>query len=418
MEQGNNPRVGIPLDLLRTYPADDGQEREIESRAHRLEVACGKFGIDAQVERVRLGPTCSLYEVSLPAGTRARRLAVLADDLARSLRVASVRVVPPMPGADLIGVEVPNPRRQTVGVRQVVESGSGGTFPLFLGVDTVGRPVSADFATLPHLLIAGSTGSGKTVCLHAAIVSLLFSSCRLLLIDPKREEFSRYAGCRSMLRPPVYDAQEAVETLAWAAEEMDRRYSGHAARDPLAIVVDELADLVLQAKEVERNIVRIAQKGRAAKMHLLLATQHPVVDVVTGLIKANFPWRIAFRTATASDSRVILDQSGAERLLGAGDMLCLLPDSHRIIRGQGAFLCKSELAAIVKAASGEQRFANCKPSICDDPLFPVICDLIRSGEINSINGIRKRYRMHERRASRLFNSALRIKDTTDDAPIS
>lgn len=385
-----------PLSLLcdpEPFPIEE-QEQKLREVAALLEKTCQDFGLTVRVVGIHTGPVITQYEVALETGLRLNRLTALADDLALNLKVPAVRVVAPLPGRNTVGIEVPNEIRQTVRLKEVVAALAGTPrvarfkLPIFLGKDVEGRPLAYDLAAMPHLLIAGRTGTGKSVCLNTIIVSLLLTrapqDCRLILIDPKKVELSDYARIPHLLTPVVTDEKKAAAILAWAVEKMEERYEWlHRARvrniavyneldeeeilrrtQPadeeerravprrlpyLVIVIDEVADLILRMKkEIEGNIILLAQKSRAAGIHLVLATQKPTVDVVTGLIKSNLPARICFQVASRSDSAVVLDEKGAERLLGHGDMLFLQPGTSTILRAQGALIEDQEIARVVQ----------------------------------------------------------------------
>ena len=379
------------------------QKREALKKAEILERTCQEFGYEVKVVEIETGPVISQYEIELAAGLRLQKITALADDLAIAMRVPSVRIVAPIPGKNSVGVEVPNETRQIVRLRQVMEQSDKQIkkmkIPLFLGADAVGAPLVADLASLPHLLIAGRTGTGKSVCLNAIISSILMTrrpdEVRMLMIDPKMVELSGYARLPHLMHPVVTDMRKAEAILAWACEKMDERYTLLAKAgvrhvtsynqlgeeellerlDPetdeerakipstlpfIVIVADEIADLMMTAgKDVERHIIRLAQKSRAVGIHLILATQKPTVDVITGLIKSNLPARISFQVASKTDSRVVLDAQGADKLLGMGDMLFLWPGTSNLLRGQGTYLSDDEIDAITDTVStGEQNFVN------------------------------------------------------------
>lgn len=379
------------------------QKREALKKAEILERTCQEFGYEVKVVEIETGPVISQYEIELAAGLRLQKITALADDLAIAMRVPSVRIVAPIPGKNSVGVEVPNETRQIVSLRQVMEQGDKQIkkmkIPLFLGADAVGAPLVADLAALPHLLIAGRTGTGKSVCLNAIISSILMTrrpdEVRMLMIDPKMVELSGYARLPHLMHPVVTDMRKAEAILAWACEKMDERYTLLARAgvrhvtsynqlgeeellerlDPendeerakipstlpfIVIVADEIADLMMTAgKDVERHIIRLAQKSRAVGIHLILATQKPTVDVITGLIKSNLPARISFQVASKTDSRVVLDAQGADKLLGMGDMLFLWPGTSNLLRGQGTYLSDEEIDSITDTVStGEQDFVN------------------------------------------------------------
>ncbi len=391
------------LDLL--LPADDfcydQQEKEVRRKAKILEKTFRDFGFQVKVVEIETGPVIAQYEIELATGLRLSRITGLADDLAIALRVPSVRIVAPIPGKNSVGIEVPNEQRQVVRLREVMEECNGRIkkmrIPLFLGKDVSGNPLTVDLSTLPHLLIAGRTGTGKSVCLNAIISSILMTrrpdEVRLLMIDPKMVELSCYKTLPHLMHPVVTDMRKAEAILAWAVDKMEERYSllahagvrhvsvynqlgeeelierlrpsddeEHAAIPRhlpfIVIVADELADLMMTSgKEVEQHIIRLAQKSRAVGIHLILATQKPTVDVITGLIKSNLPARIAFQVASRTDSRVVLDEMGAERLLGNGDMLFLWPGTSTLLRGQGTYLGDEEINKVVDVVStGEQDF--------------------------------------------------------------
>lgn len=393
-----------PLEMLEqgdTLPFEQ-QKREALIKAEILEKTCKQFGFVVKVVEIETGPVISQYEIDLEPGLRLQKIVALADDLAIAMRVPSVRIVAPIPGKNSVGVEVPNETRQVVRLRGVMEQCDAQIkkmkIPLFLGADAVGAPMVADLASLPHLLIAGRTGTGKSVCLNAIITSMLMTrrpdEVRMLMIDPKMVELSGYARLPHLMHPVVTDMRKAEAILAWAVEKMEERYQLLARAgvrhvttfnqlgeeeimerlDPtdeerdsiptnlpfIVIVADEMADLMMTAgKDVETHIIRLAQKSRAVGIHLILATQKPTVDVITGLIKSNLPARIAFQVASKTDSRVVLDAQGADKLLGCGDMLFLWPGTSTLLRGQGTYLSDNEIDSITDAVStGEQNFVN------------------------------------------------------------
>ncbi len=371
------------------------QEKEVRRKAKVLEKTFADFGFNVRVVEIQTGPVIAQFEVELEAGLRLSKITALSDDLAIALRVPSVRIVAPIPGKNTVGVEVPNNQRQLVRLREVMEEANGRAakmrIPIYLGKDVAGAPMVCDLASLPHLLIAGRTGTGKSVCLNSIIVSLLMTrrpdEVRMLLIDPKMVELSPYKSIPHLMHPVVTDMRKAEAILAWAVEKMEERYhllaragvrhisnynqlgeeelmerlgveSPEERRQiPLhmpyiVIVADELADLMMTAaKEVEGHIIRLAQKSRAVGIHLVLATQKPTVDVITGLIKSNLPARICFQVASRTDSRVVLDEMGADKLLGNGDMLFLWPGTSTLIRGQGTYLSDDEINKVIAAVS-------------------------------------------------------------------
>ncbi|RMF42768.1 MAG: DNA translocase FtsK [Planctomycetota bacterium] len=393
------------LELLLDSDDMDFEQQAVEVRrkAKILEKTFKDFGFNVRVVEIETGPVIAQYEVELEAGLRLSKITGLADDLAIALRVPSVRIVAPIPGKNTVGIEVPNETRQVVRLREVIEEVGSKTkaskIPLFLGKDVSGNPLCVDLATLPHLLIAGRTGTGKSVCLNAIIASILMTKrpdeVRMLMIDPKMVELSGYGRLPHLMHPVVTDMRKAEAILAWAVDKMEERYAllaragvrhitsyNELGREELidrlqpetpeeaemipdhlpfiVIVADEMADLMMTAgKEVEQHIIRLAQKSRAVGIHLILATQKPTVDVITGLIKSNLPARISFQVASRTDSRVVLDEMGAEKLLGNGDMLFLWPGTSMLLRGQGTYLSDDEINAVVDHCStGEQHFVN------------------------------------------------------------
>jgi S-DNA-T family DNA segregation ATPase FtsK/SpoIIIE len=394
-----------PLDLL--LPPDevsyDEHEREVRRKARILQKTFKNFGFNVKVVEIETGPVIAQYEIELEAGLRLSKITGLADDLAIALRVPSVRIVAPIPGKNTVGIEVPNEHRQIVRLREVIEEANGRAkrlnIPIFLGKDVSGNPLLVDLAALPHLLIAGRTGTGKSVCLNSIIVSMLMGrgpdEIRMLMIDPKMVELSGYQKLPHLMHPVVTDMRKAEAILAWAVDKMEERYQllaragvRHVSvfnqlgddelRDRIrpnsereweeiprqlpfiVIVADEIADLMMTAgKDVEQHIIRLAQKSRAVGIHLILATQKPTVDVITGLIKSNLPARIAFQVASRTDSRVVLDEMGAEKLLGNGDMLFLLPGTSTMLRGQGTYLSDDEISRVVDfVGTDDPQFAH------------------------------------------------------------
>jgi DNA segregation ATPase FtsK/SpoIIIE, S-DNA-T family len=365
------PAVG----LLAVPPASmlSRTREELEANAGTLKRKLQDFGVDGHIVQASPGPVITSYEFEPAPGIKVSQVVNLSDDLALAMKAAAVRIIGPIPGRGTVAVEVPNPEQATVYLREILVSGefveAKGRLPLALGKDTTGNPVVSDLASMPHLLIAGSTGSGKSVGLNTMICSLLYKATpadvRFLLIDPKRLELGIYEGIPHLLAPVVTDAKEAAMRLKWIVGKMDERYKtlqakavrniegynrevGPEERIPYwVVVVDELADLMMvSAGEVQNSLVRLAQIARAVGIHLIVATQRPSVDVVTGLIKANFPTRIAFQVASKVDSRTVLDQNGAEQLLGRGDMIFVPPGAGRPMRVHGAWVADNEVKAI------------------------------------------------------------------------
>jgi DNA segregation ATPase FtsK/SpoIIIE, S-DNA-T family len=359
-------KVPAPTELKRT-------REELQENAETIRKKLQDFEVEGRIVQVSPGPIITSYEFEPAAGVKIAQVVNLADDLALALKSASVRIVGPIPGRGTVAIEVPNSEAATVYLREIFVSAefaeSKGRLPLALGKDVTGTPVVSDLTAMPHLLVAGATGSGKSVGLNAMICSILYKTTpadvRFLLIDPKRLELSIYEGIPHLLAPVVTDAKEAAARLRWIVGKMDERYkllqtkqvrsieSYNKAVGPeehlpyWVVVVDELADLmVVSAGEVQTSLVRLAQIARAVGIHLIVATQRPSVDVVTGLIKANFPTRIAFQVASKVDSRTVLDGNGAEQLLGRGDMIFVPPGANKQMRVHGAWVGDDEVRAI------------------------------------------------------------------------
>jgi S-DNA-T family DNA segregation ATPase FtsK/SpoIIIE len=383
-----------PMDLLvepeHTFAAV--QEKVVKAKAAALEQLLTEFNILARVVAADTGPVVTMFELELAAGVKVSQISTLANDIARALGVGAVRVVAPLPGKHTIGIEVPNTEKEKVRMKDIMQL--AGTrpermeIPLFLGKDSSGEALVSDLTTMPHLLIAGTTGSGKSVCINSIITGILLTKrpdeVKVILIDPKMVEMTIFNTIPHLMCPIVTETQRAVQILEWATVKMDERYAllaearvkniaeynklgaaeiikrfnpgsdDEEAKIPkrlryIVIVIDELADLMMTAaKEIEAYIVRLAQKSRAVGIHIVLATQRPQATVVTGLIKSNMPSRIGFRVAARLDSRIVLDQNGAETLLGEGDMLFLKPGSSDLARAQGTFVDERELKRIVK----------------------------------------------------------------------
>jgi S-DNA-T family DNA segregation ATPase FtsK/SpoIIIE len=397
-----------PLSLLDDAPPvqETVSVQTLEFTSRLIEKKLSDFGVDAKVVAAYPGPVITRYEIEPATGVKGSQIVNLARDLARSLSLTSIRVVETIPGKNYMGLELPNPKRQIVRLTEILSSkiyhDSSSSLTVALGKDIAGNPICADLAKMPHLLVAGTTGSGKSVGINATILSLLYKSdpndVRMILIDPKMLEMSVYEGIPHLLAPVVTDMRQAGHALNWAVSEMERRYKlmsklgvrnlagynvkiAEAAKkeqhipnpfsltpdapEPLdklptiVIIIDELADLMMVVgKKVEELIARIAQKARAAGIHLILATQRPSVDVITGLIKANIPTRIAFQVSSKIDSRTILDQMGAETLLGMGDMLYMPPGTGLPVRVHGAFVSDEEVHRVVEhlKAQGEPNY--------------------------------------------------------------
>ena len=364
-----------PVGLLKVPPASELKRtrEELQDNAETIRRKLQDFEVEGRIVQVSPGPIITSYEFEPAAGVKISQVVNLGDDLALALKSASVRIVGPIPGRGTVAIEVPNSEAATVYLREVFVSAefaeSKGKLPLALGKDVTGTPVVSDLTTMPHLLVAGATGSGKSVGLNSMICSILYKASpadvRFLLIDPKRLELSIYEGIPHLLAPVVTDAKEAAARLRWIVGKMDERYKtlqlkqvrniegynkvvGPEEKLPYwVVVVDELADLMMvSAGEVQTSLVRLAQIARAVGIHLIIATQRPSVDVVTGLIKANFPTRIAFQVASKVDSRTVLDGNGAEQLLGRGDMIFVPPGANKQTRVHGAWVADDEVRGI------------------------------------------------------------------------
>jgi DNA segregation ATPase FtsK/SpoIIIE, S-DNA-T family len=423
------PDVLPPLDLLREPPPHDAEQdrRALDENGERLMDALRTFKVDGEISGRTSGPTVTQYEITPAPGVKVRQIASLSNDIALAMRAASIRIVAPIPGRGAVGVEVPNPTRESVVLRDLLESreyaGTQRALPIALGKDLEGKPVVADLAKMPHLLIAGATGSGKSVCVNTIITSLVYrhtpETLRFLMVDPKMVELSVYNALPHLRHKVITDNRDAAAILKWAVMEMQDRYrllaengarnlqdfnekvrAGAPLKNPrrpdvafevnaytggilpyIVVVIDELADLMMTVQaEVETPLAMLAQKARAIGIHLILATQRPSVNVLTGLIKANFPSRIAFRVASQVDSRTILDHMGAEALLGNGDMLFMAPGKSESDRLQGAFLANEETEALMtwyaerreaRLAAGEAVGALTRPDGEEDILEKV-----------------------------------------------
>ncbi len=473
-----DPNSELPALALLDSPSRTGvgySEEALQAMSRQVELKLRDFGIEVEVVAVHPGPVVTLFELQLAAGTKVSRITNLAKDLARALSTISVRVVEVIPGKSVIGLEIPNEQRETVYLGEVLKSEaydqSRSELTLALGKDIAGNPTIADLGKMPHALIAGTTGSGKSVAINAMVLSLLFKSkpsdVRLIMIDPKMLELSVYEGIPHLLAPVVTDMKEAANALRWCVAEMERRYrlmaalgvrnitgynrkvreaekKGTPIPDPLftpgpgalteeaevptlehlpyiVVIIDELADLMMVVgKKVEELIARLAQKARASGIHLLLATQRPSVDVITGLIKANIPTRIAFQVSSRVDSRTIIDQMGAEHLLGHGDMLYLTPGSSIPQRIHGAFVDDNEVHRVVKdlKKTGEPEYIDeilneltealpgMAPDGSDvetsDPLYDEAVRIVTETRRASISGVQRRLKIGYNRAARMI----------------
>ena len=381
-----------PMDLLSEGESKGikGGKRALADTASKLQKTLYSFGVSAKVENVSVGPAITRYELKPAEGVRVSKIANLADDIALNLAAKTIRIEAPIPGKQAVGIEVPNEESEVVHIRDILETDSfknhKSKLAFALGKDVSGDAIVTDIAKMPHVLIAGATGSGKSVCINTLISSIIYkakpSEVKLVMIDPKIVELSVYNGIPHLLIPVVTDPKKAAGALAWAVQEMENRYTMFASKGVrdlkgyneavekddnfgklphIVIIIDELADLMMVAKgDVEDAICRLAQKARAAGMHLVIATQRPSVDVITGLIKANIPSRIAFAVSSQVDSRTILDQVGAEKLLGKGDMLFFPTGAPKPVRIQGAFISDKEVEKLVNfvKANGETTYRD------------------------------------------------------------
>ena len=447
-------------ELLRESPPQltVADPKILQAKARQLTACLADFNINGEIQQVLPGPVVTMFEFKPAPGVKISTIAARNDDIALSLKALAVRIEAPIPGKDSIGVEIPNEKRQTVSLREIIESPvfamARSPLTLALGKDIQGAPQIADLATMPHLLVAGATGAGKSVCLNGFLVSILFKATpeqvKLLLIDPKRIELAIYSDLPHLVHPVVTDMTLAKSALEWAMCEMDSRYETLARlgvrniegfnqklaemgdKRPeefadlaplpyLVIVIDELADLMMtSAKDVETCIVRLAQLARAAGIHMILATQRPSVDVVTGLIKANFPTRISFQVTSRHDSRTILDTVGAERLLGKGDML-YKSGGAKLRRLHGAYVDEAEIEAVVahwKARQPQQfeldfsewrkegdaaaggTLSGGEGTTADDPMYAEAVEFVLSQGRASISLIQRRFRIGFNRAAR------------------
>ena len=369
-----------PISLLQKPPANDKgtDKKSIQATALKLQKTLASFGVDAKVTNITKGPTVTRYELTPSVGVKVSKIVNLTDDIALNLAAKSIRIEAPIPGKAAVGIEIPNTNNEGVFLREVIESDkfkkAESKLTFAIGKDTAGDIAIGDIAKMPHALIAGATGSGKSVCINAIITSILYKSkpseVKLILVDPKMVELSGYNGIPHLLIPVVTDPKKAAGALNWAVQEMVNRYSLFASKGvkdikgynkimeteesgvklpQIVIIIDELADLMMVApNDVEDAICRLAQMARAAGMHLIIATQRPSVDVITGIIKANVPSRVAFTVSSQVDSRTILDSAGAEKLLGKGDMLYFPVGEIKPLRMQGAFVTEKEVESIVE----------------------------------------------------------------------
>lgn len=419
-----------------------GLSDEVRENAAILKETLQSFNIDARILNASQGPSITRYELEPAAGVKVSKIVHLADDIALKLAATDIRIEAPIPGKAAVGIEVPNKKLTGVNLRDVIESETfqkaARGVPVCLGKDIAGNPIVADLTKMPHLLVAGSTGSGKSVCINTFIASILFKQrpedVKLILIDPKVVELSNYNGIPHLLTPVVTDPKKAASVLRWAVREMDDRYKRFAlthTRDIsrynelhpeetmpfIVIIIDELADLMMMASDdVEKSIIRLGQKARACGMHLVLATQRPSVDVLTGLIKANVPSRIAFAVSSQVDSRTILDMAGADKLIGKGDMLFYPLGASKPLRVQGAFISDSEIDEMVEFIKGQDgphydesvqkaQSENAEDSVdfFEDDLMRQAIDMVLETGQASTSMLQRRFRIGYTRAARMID---------------
>jgi len=457
--------------LLDEERPEDGslEDDYIQEKAKVLEDTLAEFGLSVKVIGIEPGPVITQYELELAPGIKVSRVISLSDDIAMALKAPSVRIVAPIPGRDSVGVEVPNTKKTIVRLRGLLGERPPdkiGIIPVYLGRDAQGEPLVADLTEMPHLLIAGATGAGKSVCINSVILSILMSQhpddVKLLLVDPKMVELSAYKDMPHLVCPVVTDMKKAATILEWACVQMDSRYDFLSAanvrhisrynklgpkglRDRLGvphdaeveipdkmpyiiIIIDELADLMMvAAKDIETSITRLAQKSRAVGLHLVLATQRPSVDVITGLIKSNLPVRLSFKVSSKIDSRTILDQNGAEKLLGRGDMLFSPPATAKLVRAQGTYVSDEEIRRVVDFAKDQRRpdyddelvdwkkadsdergpgageGAAAEEGSDDDPLYDQAVQVVIENQRGSVSLLQRRLEIGYSRAARLID---------------
>lgn len=438
------------LDLLAEPTSKDlsGENKRLKDNATKLIATLKSFGIGAKVLKIHLGPSVTKYEIEPKQGIKLSRITGLADDLALALAAKDIRIEAPIPGKAAVGIEVPNREVAMVSLREVLGAESvqsdSDRLLVALGRSISGETVTAKLNKMPHVLVAGSTGSGKSVCINGMIVSILMRArpdeVRLMMIDPKMVELNVYNGIPHLLAPVVTDPKKAAQALKQVVSEMERRYeifSQNGARNIegynalidkmnaeekvhqrlpyIVVIVDELADLMMVASnEVEDAIMRLAQMARAAGIHMVIATQRPSVDIITGVIKANIPSRIAFSVSSATDSRTILDTGGADKLLGRGDMLLLGNGMNKPVRVQGAFLSDEEVEKVVNHVISQQKAQYVEAMIpkdvpegeteVDDPLYDEVVQFILTQETASTSMIQRKYRIGYNRAARLIDA--------------
>jgi len=438
-----------PLKLLKAgSPTQKETKEDFERYAQVIEETLSEFGIEGEVVQINQGPRVTMFEIQLAPGIPIQKIFKIQDNIAMNLKTTTIRVVAPLPNKSTVGVEVPNREISIVYLREILASREFQKTPskltIAIGKDIMGRPVVSDLKIMPHLLIAGATGSGKTVCLNSLITSILYKATpeevKFILIDPKMVELTLYNGIPHLLCPVVIDIKKAVNVLKWLIQEMERRYKLFSEKKVrnidsynlqfkdekipyVVVVIDELADLMLIAKnEIEQSVIRLAQLSRAAGIHLILATQRPSVNVITGVIKANLPCRISFQVTSKFDSRTILDKIGAEKLLGRGDLLFIPPQSSIPLRIQGSFVSDEEIESICnylkmqgepeydmeilerKTPEGEEGqifIPSSRGKIDDDILYQEAKNIVLATRIASISMLQRRLNIGFNRAAKL-----------------
>ncbi|HRP63859.1 MAG TPA: DNA translocase FtsK [Phycisphaerales bacterium] len=435
-------------------------EAFVRDQAQQLETALHTYGIDGEVVGIESGPVVTLYSVQLAPGTKVAKVSAISSDIARTLGAQNIRIVANMAGKTTVGIEVPNLQKEKVRLKELMSGGhaEGMMLPMFLGKDASGEPLVADLTRMPHMLIAGTTGSGKSVCMNTIIMSWLYTKrpdeLKLVLVDPKMVEMSQFADIPHLMCPVVTESAKAAAILEWAVNKMEERYELlrearvrdiasynslteeelyelfepandlERAKIPkklpyMVFIIDELADLMMTNREAEHSIVRIAQKARAVGIHLILATQRPQANVVTGLIKSNMPCRASFKVASGMDSRIVLDQKGAELLLGQGDMLFLTPHRTELVRAQGTLVTDTETRKVasflkkVAAPSFERSLIAIRPGAGEDeegvspserdPLFDQAVRIMIESKRGSVSLLQRRLAIGYSRASRLVD---------------
>ncbi|MFH1412363.1 MAG: DNA translocase FtsK [Candidatus Omnitrophota bacterium] len=443
---GERSEYKLPgTDLLNKPLSSDSKEREdiLKQRAAKLENTLMEFGVEATVVKINRGPVITMYELEPAVGTKVNRITSLSDNISLSMKSANIRIVAPLPGKGTIGIEVPNSKSEKVLLRDILETAEyeeeESPLKIALGKDLSGKTMVTDLSKMPHLLIAGATGSGKTVCINTVISSILFNASpdevRFLMIDPKRVELMMFEGIPHLISPIVTNSKKAAAALGWVVGEMERRYEVFAAKGVrnigvykekegpddenlpyIVVIVDELADLMMVGQqEVETAIMRIAQLSRAAGIHMILATQRPSVNVITGVIKANFPARISFKVASKVDSRTVLDANGAEKLLGRGDMLFMEPGEASLIRGQCSLVEDSEIKNLVKFIKTQAR-TQYLTDVSDhgvktpggiehekDDMYRQAVDIVIGTQQASVSMVQRKLRVGYTRAARMID---------------